>query len=378
MKNKGLIIGILVLLIAVGGYFAWQQKVGKPKENGKEVVKIGVILPLTGNAAFVGQPIKKGIETRLFAYEDNTKKNNVRIIYEDSKALPTMGKNALMKLNQQGVKVIIGPASSGVASVLIPEANKLKITLISPTASKQTLSKRDDFFFRNELSDGIGAKKQADLAIEQLHWDKMSIIFVNNEYGIGVKNNFEREYLLKGGTIVNSKGFDGKSNDFNTITQIVSKDSSNAIFIIAENQYVNIIKSLVEQGNEKPIYATPVFENKENLKQLGVSAEGIVYSYYGNYNPQSNDSIQQSFIKLYKSLYGSETPSYYAALGYESLDIILYALDLSEFKVGGLNDKLMEIQNFKSVTGNLSFDDNGDIIKPISIKTVKNGQFIFR
>lgn len=380
-KNRKTLLGlILVALVAVAGYFVWKSSQEKNSEE-KEIVKIGVILPLTGNNATTGVAIKEGMELRMEEYVMHENTRDIELIFEDSRAIPSIGKNALLKLHQQGVKLILGPASSAVASALLPDLSRYKITLFSPSASKYTLSREDEdgYFIRNELSEDIGSKLQAELVFKLLKWRRISIMYSNDEYGIEVKNNFQESFSSLGGNVINVIGF--QSNDQLNIDPIVNRlinDDSQALFIVASNehQYTNIIRSIRTQGSRKEILATPMFETLKNITGLGTMAEGILYAFYGDFNPDNRGREQDRFITSYVKKY-KKMPSNYAALGYENLDLTLYGLSLNDYQVDRLRETLIKMNGYRGLTGEISFDQKGNVVKPVLLKKVENGKFVF-
>lgn len=380
-KNRKTLLGlILVALVAVAGYFVWKSSQEKNSEE-KEIVKIGVILPLTGNNATTGVAIKEGMELRMEEYVMHENTRDIELIFEDSRAIPSIGKNALLKLHQQGVKLILGPASSAVASALLPDLSRYKITLFSPSASKYTLSREDEdgYFIRNELSEDIGSKLQAELVFKLLKWRRISIMYSNDEYGIEVKNNFQESFSSLGGNVINVIGF--QSNDqlnFDPIVNRLINDDSQALFIVASNehQYTNIIRSIRTQGSRKEILATPMFETLKNITGLGTMAEGILYAFYGDFNPDNRGREQDRFITSYVKKY-KKMPSNYAALGYENLDLTLYGLSLNDYQVDRLRETLIKMNGYRGLTGEISFDQKGNVVKPVLLKKVENGKFVF-
>jgi branched-chain amino acid transport system substrate-binding protein len=125
------------------------------------------------------------------------------------------------------------------------------------------------------------------------------------------------------------------------------------------------------------IYATPVFEDQSFIDQMGkTNADGIIYTYYGSFNLNSSDKTVTDFITSFKTRYQTD-PSYYAALGYDNICIMIEALKNSNFDSYNVKSSLYSIQNFRGVTGEISFDKNGDVSKPVILKVVKNGEFSY-
>lgn len=111
-----------------------------------EEIKIGAILPLTGDGAKYGEEAKNGIELAL----EELKDSKIKVFYEDDQGTSSGAVNAFNKL-VASVKapVIIGPMYSSTALAVAPLAEKNKVVILSPSASSPELTKAGDYFFRN-------------------------------------------------------------------------------------------------------------------------------------------------------------------------------------------------------------------------------------
>ncbi|MDO9578536.1 MAG: ABC transporter substrate-binding protein, partial [Candidatus Cloacimonadales bacterium] len=146
--KKGFVLSIAVIMIISSLGFVGCSK----KDN---VIKIGSILPLTGDAAVYGQWAKQGLELAVNELNNNTnQKKKIKIIYEDDQCGPQAGVNSYHKLvNVDKVKVIIGALCSSSTMAIEPLANKDKVLLFSPGSSSPLLSNSGPYFFRNWPSD---------------------------------------------------------------------------------------------------------------------------------------------------------------------------------------------------------------------------------
>jgi len=368
MKRIKILLAVFCLFVLCLGSQCSQQP------NNQEV-QIGAILPLTGDAAFLGKDVKNGIDLKINEF-NQLSKVKIKVIYEDSQADPKLAVSSYEKLKLQGIKLIIGPAASGEVLALAKSANEDKIILFSPSASAPAITDAGDYIFRNELSDNLGASKQAELAVQKLGWKNIGVIYVNNDYGVGVNQSFTKKISELGGQIVFSKGYDAGLKDFKPLIADIKTDGLDGIFIVAQGEYPNVIKQIRERGIATKIMATPVFENKEFISQLGKDSEGIIYAYYGGFDISLKDQMIVDFSKKYKEAYSVE-PSYYAALGYDNASIICDLMSKSNFKFDNLAELFYQVKDFKGLTGILSVDRNGDVDKPISLKYVKDQNFFF-
>lgn len=371
MKNLKTIIALTAIAFAFAACNSCNQS---SKQSESKTVRIGSILPLTGGAAFVGVPIKNAISLKVNEF-NKTSSTKVEVVFEDSKADVKEAVSAIEKLNSVGIKIILGPVTSGEVLAVAPVAEKNRIIIFSPSASAQNITNSGDFVFRNELSDELGATIQAQLAFSNLKWKKISILFTDNDYGVGVKNAFESEFMKLGGEIPNSISFKGGSTDFKTQILKLKSIKNDAIFVVAQAEYPVIIKQFTENKVEAKVYATPVFEDPSFIEQIGKkNAEGIIYTYYGSFSLTSSSEHVTDFISEYKAAYQSD-PSYYAALGFDNICIMIEALTRSNFDINKVKSNLYLIHNFKGVTGDISFDKNGDVSKPVILKIVRDGNF---
>jgi branched-chain amino acid transport system substrate-binding protein len=191
MKQKALIgffvavVGIMIAAIALHSSSTSQL-------NG--AVKIGVVLPLTGDAAVYGKALKNGIELAL----EESKKDKgvpVKLIYEDDKYVPKDSVSAVRKLiSLDKVPVIIGGAGSSTAEPVTAICNRNKVVLLSPCATAPSLSNAVPYFFRMWPSDTYDGTIMADVAYNKLNAQRVDILYVNAPYGQGISQVFTEQF----------------------------------------------------------------------------------------------------------------------------------------------------------------------------------------
>lgn len=342
-------------------------------------VPIGVIMPLTGDAAIYGVPSFNAMKLAVSQAEADLSQQGIRVelISEDSQAKPAMAVSAVQKLvNANHVRAVLGPLASSETLAVSPIAETNKIVLLSPSSSAPAITSAGDYVFRTELSESLGGVAQADLAVDKLGYKKVACIYINNDYGAGLFEVFKQRFTEKGGIVTFAEAFAQGTTDFRGTLAKISSVQLDAIFIISHDEILNFVRQEVELGIKIPIYTTPMFEDRRNLEKLGPLANGVIYTYYGTFNPDVKLGPTQAFVQAYTTRFG-EPPTYYAALAYDATRILLKALQAAEAERIELKDALLQVQSFEGVTGKMSFDKNGDILKPVSLKTVKDGRFTF-
>lgn len=369
IKSRKIAVVIFVLLS-----LALMVNLGCQRQK-KDSLNIGAILPLTGTAAQYGESGKHGIELAFkhFSAANPDFAKKIKIIYEDDKADPKTGLSIFNKLTDvDNVSAIVGPMVSGVTFSLLAAINQKQILVVTPTSTTPKLRGASKYLYRTCVSDDAEGNQMADTLIKAFHIKKVGIIFISNEYGLGLKEVFEKSFKKLGGQIQFVEAYPSDTSDFrNTIQKIKSADIE-AIYMIGQKEQKVLIKQIKEASIKTKIFGTTMMEDPDILATN--AGEGIVYTYRALNDPQNNPS-GAPFFSDYKSLYGKE-PDYYAASNYDAATVVLNALQKSHEKGGKPIEMVRELVLAQGATGPLTFDDKNDVVQPFILKSVKNNKFV--
>jgi len=371
MRKIWISIGIIIFVSLAIILINFQTK----KEP--ELIKIGVITPLTGGSAKYGEDIKRGYDLAVEEINEKggIKGRKIRLIYEDDEGKPEKAVAAAQKLIQRDkVITILGALWSSPTLAVTPIAEKNRVVLLSSGASSPKLTNEGDYVFRNEISEAYGAKESAGLYFNA-GFRKIAIIYINNDYGIAVRDITQQVYEELGGEIVNAEAFEQDAKDFRTQLLKIKRTDPDAILIASYKESILILRQMKEMGMGMQVLGSPLFEDPEIIEKAGDIAEGAIYSYYGTFDPKSQDARILEFIKKFKEKYGVE-PEYYAPIGYDAVKILALAIEKRGFQPEQIKNSLYQIKNFPGLSGTTSFDKNGDVIKPVILKTIKESKFV--
>ncbi len=343
------------------------------KEREGDVIKIGVILPLSGPAAEIGNSILNGINLAFEELESDITK--FEIIIEDSRLDPKTGINAANKLiSVDNVKLIIGVASSPVALAVAPICQRNNVIMISATASTPKLTDKGDCIFRIYPSDVYDGEILADFAFNYLEAKTASVLFLNNDFGVGLRDSFNKNFMQFGGEINKTESFLSDATNFRTqLTSIKTYDSDVILTIAIDMQYENIIKQLRELNIQSTILAPVTFDNPTMINNLGNSADGIFYS-RPLYDIIASNKKISNFKESYNTKHNTDPPLL-AALGYDSYLIAFESLVQNSFDFSAIKDYLVKT-SFSGVSGDFRFDVNGDVIRDIEIMKITNNKAV--
>ena len=368
------VITLIFLIAAIGIIFFLIRK--KNNSTSTDKIKIGVVLPLSGPVAEPGKNVLSGIQISVDAYNDTTKNNKIELIIEDSKSNPKDGVSAFKKLVEvDKAKIVIGDIMSSVFLATAPIAEKEKILLVSPGASNPAVTNAGDYIFRDYTSDNYDGVVMAGYIYANLNKKRTAVAYVNNDYGVGVKDAFIAEYKKKGGIISATESYAGGQTDLKTIARKLKESQPECIYIVgnpAENGY--LVKELKNQDSKAQITGNLSFEDESFYKIAGSAYDSIIFS-SPYFNISSNDAYTRNFVTKYRVKYNKE-PSVEAALGYDVGGILIKALADCKYNVKDIKDAMYRVQNFEGVTGTTSFDANGDVKKTILIKSIKKDKTV--
>jgi len=358
----------LVALCTVIFLTAFSIPACSKKQPESKEIKIGVILPLTGDLAEPGTKAFDGIKLAIDNYNETIPDKPIKLIAEDSRANPKDGVNAINKLiSVNHVKLIIGDITSGVTLAIAPIAEKNRVVILAPGASNPKVRDAGDYIFRNWASDNFDGDVMAKYLINKLGLKNAAIIYVNNEYGTGLAKAFEKTFEENGGRISLKENYDEGVSDFRTLISKVKSINCDCIYLPGQpKENALLIRQMKELGYNSTVTANLSVETPDFYaiaKELG---EGIIFSTPA-FDLNSNGLIVKKFVELYESKF-KKKPDATAGHGYDAANIMILAIKIADYDTNKVKDQLYKIKNFPGVTGNTTFDDHGDVVKPVMIK----------
>lgn len=343
-----------------------------------ETIKIGVVLPLTGDGAAYGQKEKNGIELAIQQVNESGGINGKKIkaIYEDSQGVPAPAASAVQKLiNIEKVQVIIGDAFSSPTLAMVPIADQSKVVIMSPSASSPKLSGASPFFFRVWPSDTSEGAKMAEVAVHTLKLNRFAVIYGNNDYSLGLKDVFVGKVEELEKEVVSIEAYNEGDSDFRTQLTRIKEKSPDAIYMSGYyKEFVKILTQAKEMGIKAQFLSCGTFHEPEILKTAGNAAEGVIFV-QPYFDRNSNDQVTKAFVTAYEKRFNLEA-GVYDAHGYDAARVILEVMRQGKISAEDLQKGLLALKDFPGVTGKITFIEGGDVIKPMRVMTVKDSKFV--
>jgi branched-chain amino acid transport system substrate-binding protein len=199
-----------------------------------DVIKIGFISPLTGNAGAYGQDMKTGV-AQYFKEHPTIAGKPVEMIWEDGKCNGQDAASAAQKLvNIDKVQVIIGGTCSGETLAMAPIVEQAKVAILSPGSSSPEVTTAGDYVFRVYPSDAqVGATLVDD--VESQGYKKVAMLTEQTDYAQGyrgaVKARMEKYPKM---TLVVDEAYAVDNTDFRTILTKVKDSGADVIISVSQ------------------------------------------------------------------------------------------------------------------------------------------------
>ena len=182
MKSFILIVAIATLIVAFSACERISQitQPTTPQVDDKsDAISIGVVLPLTGHLAAAGELMKQGFDLALSEINNGQLGSpQFKFIIEDDASTPEGAVAAFNKLiHEDGVSVILGPASSSATEAAFPIAGENRIVAISPTVGKRGLGAISDFVFRIPLATDVVVAKGIPVTYAKLGYQRVATMY---------------------------------------------------------------------------------------------------------------------------------------------------------------------------------------------------------
>lgn len=330
------------------------------------IMKIGIIAPLTGEGATYGDAMKKGFE---LAFEDD---ENYLLVYEDSKLDAKEGVSAINKLiSFDNTQVIYGAAASSVTLAIAPIAEKEKRIILSSISTADDIQNSGDFIFRNVPSNYVQGITAADFLMQELGILNIGVLKENDDYGISISKSFIGQLKNNGGNLLVEETYTSTDTDFRTQLQKIKEANVEALFIPGNyEESAMILKQAKELNLNVPIIGGDGSYSDNLIEVAGNAADGF---YCTHFAMDKTSGFYNDFFKMFKSKYGDE-PNVYEAYAYEAGMILKKSLDTVGNEGTLIKDYLLK-NTFESLTGELNFDKNGEVKRTFGVLKVSNGKF---
>ncbi len=353
-----------------------------------ETIKIGVFEPLTGANAAGGELEKQGIDLAHGLYPNatiNGREIPVELMYVDNKSDKIESENAAKKLvDDFGADIVLGSWGSSNSIAAGPIFKNAQVPAIGTSCTNPLVTLGNEYYFRVCYTDSFQGKVMANYAFKEGSYRKIAVIQeVSSIYSVMLAKIFMEDFRLltaDDNSITSVGGYNTGDNDFRVLLTAIKDSDAQAIFFPGNfTESAQIMKQARQLGITIPFLGGDTWETPKLIQIAGDAAEGSVYSsFYDSAAPQTVRT--KEFLDAYAKKYGKDAiASGVTALGFDAYLLALETVQKAGTADGStLRNTLAKTKDFEGSTGYITFDENGDAIKPAVIKTIQGGKFVYK
>jgi branched-chain amino acid transport system substrate-binding protein len=320
----------------------------------ENVIKLGVVGPLTGQFAAVGQSQLYGAEMKAKELNASGGKYKIELLSEDDSSNCDQSVNATVKLITQNKTVsILGACNSPCALAMVPITKRYKVPQFTFGVGTAITMQGSEWVFRVAMGAFGQTKSLAEYAVKKLAHKKIAVLYSDDEYGASMAEGFKKALESMGLQPTTYESYPREDKDFSGQLTKVKNSGATALYLLGDT------------GN-----ATPKF-----IELGGDAVEGAVI--VEPFTPADPNPKVQEFVKKFKDQYGRDPDGWVAEM-YDTVGMIHEAVS----KSGKMEPQIIrdyvagfKIANgYKGLLGEWYFDKEGNATFDLYKVQIKGGK----
>ena len=351
--------------------------IGLSAANAQTPLKIGVILPYSGQFADTATQLQNGMMLYMKQHGDVVAGRKLEIVKKDVGGInPPVAKRLAQELVVRDKVDILGgfvltPNAIAAADVS-KDANKFMVVMNAATSiviTKSPVMVRTSMTLP-QVGYNFGQWAATKGGIK-------SCYTMVTDYGPGhdTEKSFVAGFTKAGGKIVGSVRFPVANPDFAAFVQRAKdlKPECIMIFVPGGTQPAAIAKAMAERGLDPKkikILGTGELTSEQALKSMGDAGIGIISAWHFDYNGTSKTN--QAFTKAYMAAF-KRNPDFFSVGGYDGMHVIYEALKKTNGSTDGvkLTDAVKGL-SWESPRGPMTVDAaSRDVVQNVYIRRVE-------
>src|SRR5712675_3787067 len=340
----------------------------------QDTVKIGVILPMTGQQASTGKQIDAAVKLYQQQHGTTVAGKKIEVILKDDAAVPDNTKRITQELIvNDKVNIIAGFGVTPGALAIAPLATQAEIPAIVMAGGTSIITEKSPFIVRTSFtlpqSSAVIGEWAAKNGIKTV-----AALISDYAPGVDALAYFKKKFESGGGRIVEEVRVPMANPDFSPFLQRMKDSRPDAMFVfVPAGQGGNFMKQYAERGLDKAgikVIGPGDVMDDDLLNNMGDAALGTVTAHL--YSAAHPSAANKDFVAAYKKAFSSR-PGFMAVSGYDGIHLIYEALKKTSGKTDG--DALvgaMKGMKWESPRGPVSIDpETRDIVQNIYIRKVE-------
>lgn len=347
-------------------------------------IKIGGGFALTGDESALDLPAANG--AKLAVKEINAAggvlgKQIEFIIHDSQYKMDVTAQTAKQFVEQDKVQAMIGYTDTDSVLASGPTFQAAGIPFITVGATSPKIPAQvGDMMFLAAFGDNVQAAAGAEYSLKNfgssayLLWDK------GVEYTTLLGAYFKARFTEAGGTIVLEDSYDDKATDFSAQIAKIKALSPQPDFYYLSAMPYNIgplAKQMRDAGITGPIVGGDGYDTPDLVAVAGAAADNVYFSTHALMDTTGGTDGIKKFIAAYKAEYSRDPENAFAALGYDTVYLLVDAIK----RAGSMDAKALKAaiegtKGYPGITGAINFSADAHVPqKGVTIIAVTGGKF---
>lgn len=343
--------------------------------SAQETVKVGLILPMSGQQASTGKQIDAAV--RLYQAQKGmmVAGKKVEVVLKDDTSVPDVTKRLAQELvTNDKVAFLAGFGLTPSALATAAIATQAKVPEVVMAAGTSSITEASPFVVRTSFTLAQSSVPMAEWAFKN-GIKKVVTMVTGFGPGLDAEKSFSEKFKADGGTIVESVRTPLRGPDFAPVLQKAADAKPDALFVfVPSGQGAQFVKQFVERGLDKSgikLIATGDVTDDDQLNGMGDVVIGVINAH--NYSANHDSALNKAYVEAFRKANNNLRPNFMSVGGYDGMHLIYEALK----KTGGATDgtKLVEAMKglaWESPRGPMSIDPaTRDVVQNIYIRKVE-------
>lgn len=351
----------------------------EPPQQDEKVIKIAFTGPLSGDMKTFGESTKNAFN--LAVEQSGGKVGDYRIeaiILDDRNDAAEAADGVTKLIAEDKITGLVGSLSHRTTLPISQIANGNKVVMVAATATNPAVTLengvRKDYIFRACYIDPYQGTIAARFAVNNLKAKTAAVLYNREDsyYNTGLAASFQNSFTESGGKILAFASYLQNDADFSETLNNIARLKPDVLYLPDHYQKASLI---AKQAREKKINAIFIGGDGWDSTEYDSAMEG---GYFTNHFSANDPRPEvKKWVEDYKTRYGS-VPDARSTLYYDAANLLLNAVKVSNSDDPTLiKEALQATKDFPAVSGKISFDSNGNPIKPAAVMQIKKGEQVY-
>ena len=345
----------------------------------QSTVYIPAILELSGAGAVSGTNFRDGM---LLAIDEINGKGGVLGRKIETPLLDTqsdagISRAQLQKVLDNNPYVVLGPVFSGSVLVDMTLTQQAEIPEIVGGEAAAITQKSDPYVFRTSFGQQFSMPKIANYIRDGVKAKTVAILWVNNDFGKGGRDNFIKEMAARDIKVVADVSTESGQADFSADVVKIKGANADAIFVyLNEEESARFLREAKKQGITAPLIGETTLLGQKVIDLAEGAAEGV-RGHVGLTVDAPIPAVQQFAYRFKKRF--NYACDHNGIKGYTAVYIIKHVTEKmgkfdSQLFAQTLHGMTITPQDEPGVLMEVTFDKNGDLDRESFLGEVVNGK----